>query len=248
MSSDSFPQRLCLVTAVDLEFKIATELLSEKSFHDNSTIRRGVAGGRALTIFKSGMGAVGFLPRFNSHLQTNVYDGVLIAGFAGALDPRLNVGEAVVYGRSLAADDSRPGIDLDRSFSDQALDRIRRAQLSGQRGNGLTLDRILTRASEKLLLGRQTSAQAVDMETYAIAAYCRQRGTPLAVVRVISDDANSDLPDFQSAFDPEGRIKAVQMARVMLARPARSARFLYNLKLATHSLRRSLQALFTGND
>jgi adenosylhomocysteine nucleosidase len=252
MNSSLSLQRLCVVTAVDLEFKIASGLLSERTYGDNANYCRGIAGGRPITILKSGMGAVGFLPRFEIHLQANIYDGLVIAGFAGALDPDLKVGEAIIYDRCLAAgaqDLAQTRFETtptDLPFSATVFERLAGGGLSCRRGSGLSLDRILTRAEEKLLLGRRYDAQAVDMESFEIASHCHMRGVRAAVVRVISDDANSDLPDFPRAFNRNGGVIPAQMARVMLARPVRSAYFLHNLRTAASSLRKCLQAIYFG--
>src|SRR5215468_1001836 len=90
---------LCVVAAVDVEFKIAAGLLSGKSFSEETRMKicRGLFGGRRVTILQSGMGAPGFAERLAEHLGNNRYDALIIAGLAGALDPRLRVGDAVLY-------------------------------------------------------------------------------------------------------------------------------------------------------
>src|SRR5262245_15929395 len=96
---------LCIVTAVDVEFKIAASLLSGKSFSEEPPrgrprgmkICRGLFGGRRVTILQSGMGAVGFAERLSKHLADNRYDALIIAGLAGGLGPQLRVGDAVLY-------------------------------------------------------------------------------------------------------------------------------------------------------
>src|SRR5207245_11582177 len=56
---------LCVVAAVDVEFKIAAGLLSGKSFSEETRMKicRGLFGGRRVTILQSGMGAPGFAER-----------------------------------------------------------------------------------------------------------------------------------------------------------------------------------------
>src|SRR5215831_6722387 len=90
---------LCVAAAVDVEFKIAAGLLSGKSFLEEPRMKicHGLFGGRRVTILQSGMGAVGFAERLAEHLTNNRYDALIIAGLAGGLDPRLQVGDAVLY-------------------------------------------------------------------------------------------------------------------------------------------------------
>src|SRR5262249_61331374 len=81
---------LCVGVVVDVEFKIASSLLSGKSFSSQGMkICRGMFGGRRITILQSGMGAVGFAGRLAKHLTNNPYGPFIIPGLAGGGDPRV---------------------------------------------------------------------------------------------------------------------------------------------------------------
>ncbi len=112
-------------------------------------------------------------------------DLVLTCGFAGGLNPDLELGDIIF------------------ETSDETL----RAKLLGVGAKQLKIfcaDRIATTVAEKKKLRAETDADAVEMESAAIHAVCRERGIPCATVRVISDTATEDLPlDFNALSKPD---------------------------------------------
>src|SRR5689334_15664938 len=109
---------LCLVTAVDVEFKAATSLLSSQTFSDEFQIKTcrgdvaGVSGPRRVSVLQCGMGAPAFAHRLAEHLRCYRYDALIVAGLAGGLDPDLKTGDAVVYDICRAAPAaSGPGLE-----------------------------------------------------------------------------------------------------------------------------------------
>ena len=125
---------------------------------------------------------------------------VLTCGFAGGLNPDLKLG-AVVF--EVANTPLAPSLSL------QGGERV-----SARTGEGLSskllatgarpakffcADRIATTVAEKKKLRDETGADAVEMESAAIHALCREHGIFCATVRVISDTAHEDLPlDFNA--------------------------------------------------
>jgi adenosylhomocysteine nucleosidase len=76
-------------------------------------------------------------------------------------------------------------------------------------------DRIASTVVEKRKLRAETGADAVEMESAAIQAVCRERGFPCVTVRVISDTADENLPlDFNALAKPD---KGVDFGKLFLA-------------------------------
>jgi len=246
--------RLCVVTAVDLEFNIAAGLLAGKQLSADSLVCQGRYGNRQITVLKAGMGATGFAARFAAQLAAGspdaLNDALIVAGLAGGLNSKLGVGDAAIYDRCLDVRKIEPACDEIASIvSDDSLSAfldgaLRAAGVVAIRGAGLTVDRIVTMANEKRALGLRTGANTVDMETFAIWAAAKQIGVPIAALRIVSDDAAGDLPDFNRAYTAEGRMIPSRMAVVMAARPGVTARFLNNLRVAVGAFKSGLQAVF----
>ena len=250
---------LCLITAVDVEFNAATSLLASKTPSDEFQIKtcrgnvRGISGQRRITVLQCGMGAPAFAERLSEHLRHHRhhrYDALLVAGLAGGLDPNLKPGDAVVYdlchdARDLkekpSGCDQNASIRCDDRASELLLSSLQSAGRPSIRGSGATVDRILTEAREKLSLGIRYRAAAVDMESYEVLGVCASVGLPAAVVRVISDDAGSDLPDFNWAAEADGRMNPWRMGAAMLARPAASLKFMSGIRSVINALRKNLK-------
>jgi adenosylhomocysteine nucleosidase len=111
---------------------------------------------------------------------------VISLGFAGALAPGWHRNDIVLATEVVDPDGRRLAIDV--HVPDQASAADERP------GRLLTVDRIVRTAAEKAELHQRFGADVVDMETSAVAALCAERGTRFLSVRVISDDAATDLP------------------------------------------------------
>jgi purine-nucleoside phosphorylase len=170
----------------------------------------------------------------------------------GGLNPALKASDAVVYSlcrdarfsQETEAPEESASIVSDDRLSKFVFDTLQAAGISATLGEGLTVDRIVTAPGEKQALGLRYGAQAIDMETFEIAGVCEHYKTPMTALRIVLDDARREIPDFNRAYGAEGRMLPAQMAAVMLVRPAVSARFLCNLRVAVKSLRKSLESIY----
>lgn len=82
-------------------------------------------------------------------------------------------------------------------------------------------DRIVVTTEEKHALRLQSGADAVEMESGAIRAICREREIPSATLRVISDDANTNLPmDFNQLAGADGNMNYLKLAAALAKSPS----------------------------
>lgn len=127
--------------------------------------------------------------------------GVISIGLGGGLSPHLKVGdivigEHVVAGPEIFACDSRWRVLL--------AARTGATHQGGIAGS----DAVIASATAKAdLFHASGGALAVDMESHVAARFAAGRGLPLAVLRVISDDARHALPPAALvAMKPDGGI------------------------------------------
>jgi hypothetical protein len=74
------------------------------------------------------------------------------------------------------------------------------------------------------------------MESTHLARALAQRGHPALVVRVVSDDAAFDLPPIEDAFDSNGTLRPLHLARAFAAKPRAALRFIRNVRRALATL------------
>jgi adenosylhomocysteine nucleosidase len=165
--------------------------------------RKIAAGKTGITILHTGIGRQNAEKSLREFLATHSPKLVLTCGFAGGLNPDLKLGEIIF------------------ETSDETL----RAKLLGAGAKPLKIfcaERIATTIAEKKKLRVETGADAIEMESAAIHAVCRERGIPCATVRVISDTASEDLPlDFNALSKPDKNLDFVKLFLAIAKSPGK---------------------------
>jgi len=85
----------------------------------------------------------------------------------------------------------------------------------------------------------------VDMESHAIARAAQRSELPLLLVRIISDDAQQDLPNLNAGLDPNYALRPLEMSATLLFHPLAAARFLRHLRQALLKLRQVADVCLT---
>ena len=125
---------------------------------------------------------------------------VISAGFAGALDSRLQIGDTLV-----------PNCVID------AKDGSRREH---EPGNGfLVTFEDVADAEQKAQLNQAFGAHAVDMEAAAVARCAEAHGLDFFACKVISDASDSSLPPVTQFVAVDGSFQAAQFLRYIAFRP-----------------------------
>lgn len=160
----------------------------------------------------------------------------LVLGLCGALDPAFHVGDVVVYDHIVAVDGE---IVLDAELARRSAGALGGVRLVRAANAG----HVVGSVEEKAELGRSTGAVVVDMEALSLARVLTARGTRFVMVRVVSDDVWSDMPKLAGIYDAGGRLRPLSLAFALLRNPARSLRFIANVRIALNALRRASASL-----
>ena len=137
---------------------------------------------------------------------------ILLMGLCGSLSPLYSVGDIVLYQQCW---------DVNRSTvkTNPELTQMIQRKFSVDVVTGLTSDRPICHAAEKLQLSQTYPVSVVDMEGYAYIRELQHQGISVAMLRVVSDDLTGDIPDLNGAIDPQGNLQALPIAIAFLQQP-----------------------------
>lgn len=216
--------RLAIVAALEREVRplIKSWRVSEKEHN-----------GRRFRFFQNGdvvlvCGGIGAeAARRAAEAIIAVFDPKVVcsAGFAGALEGTLKVGDVV-----------RPGTVIDAGDASRAI-------VEDGEGALVSFGSVASPA-QKLKLRESFAAQAVDMEAAAVARSAEARGKGFAAIKAVSDEIDFEFPAMDRFVDAEGKFSEVRFAFYAAIRPwvwPRIIRLARNSNRASHALCMSLR-------
>jgi nucleoside phosphorylase len=190
--------------------------LHKKSRRDQNGIKivHGEIESRTIDVLHTGVGEKICRERMATFLQDRQFTYLISAGFAGALNDQLPVGDLL----------------LAENFSTAQLSEARSAlsKLSIHIADLLTVPSMIDSSEERIKIGQATGAAAADMETEFIARACAEHALPLLSLRVISDTPSEPFPaPSRVLFDIERqRTDAMKFALHFLTHPNRVPRLI----------------------
>ncbi|MEH2075791.1 MAG: phosphorylase [Nostoc sp.] len=166
---------------------------------------------------------------------------VLIMGICGSLSDRYTVGDIVLY-QDCVYQEKRQ--ECDRTFTTQLHSYLpEKVSLV----KSLTSDRVIWSATEKRHLGETLAADVVDMEGFTALEFFNATGVAVAMVRVVSDNCQHDIPDLTSAINSDGSLNPFPLAMGMLRQPLAATRLIRGSLTALKTLEQVTNLLFSGN-
>ena len=170
--------------------------------------------------------------------QQTTQSNILIMGLCGSLSPQYQVGDIVLYqdgffSLSSSLQNQKNNQEVARDyiqdkpsiFEPQLTDYIYNClQDKVTKVTGLTSDRLIWSAQEKLALGKQYQASVVDMEGFVLLKFLQKHNHRVAMLRVVSDSTNYNIPNLSRAIDPTGKLQNIPMAIAMIRQPVAAMR------------------------
>ena len=176
---------------------------------------------------------------------------VLIMGICGSLSDRYTVGDIVLYQDCVYSGKRQ---ECDRPFTAQlhsalSTDTINRVSphSSPNLVKSLTSDRLIWSAAEKRRLGETFAADVVDMEGFTALEFFNAAGVGVAMLRVVSDDCQHDIPDLTPAINSDGSLNPFPLAMGMLRQPLAATRLIRGSLTALKVLEQVTNRLFCAN-
>jgi adenosylhomocysteine nucleosidase len=191
--------RLAIMTAVEAEFRAVSRVCS---------------GRENVRVFRIGIGA----KRMPDLAELRGFDGIVMAGLAGGIDPNIKTGEIVM---DEATDDRLP-------------------RMAYRYGRVECCQEIISTPAAKAELFRKTGALAVEMETEVVRKVAREIGLPYMGIRAIADSAADPLdPRLLKYLDEFGQVKSIGIVKHLTQLPklARMSR------IATAALAEAVECL-----
>jgi adenosylhomocysteine nucleosidase len=165
------------------------------------TLWQGRACGQDIALLRCGMGVTRALPAVTWLVQHVDVWGVISVGFAGALQPHLATGDAVLVTQvRVARPDHEPTpirplevIEPDSALTHLSAVAANHAALTCHTGVLLSSSDLISQAVDKQHLGQRSGALAVDMESYSIGRVAAAQHLPFTVLRTIFDTSHENL-------------------------------------------------------
>ena len=144
--------------------------------------------------------------------------GVISWGVAAALSHRLMLGQATMPHSIITTGGKTHKLAGDlNSYLHHKISR--KLTVETDLLHAVTSD-VLASVKDKVALHSRTKAHSADMESGALLRYCNQQQMDFAVIRVISDDAETSIPEIISkSSTTDGRVNMVKLLGLLLRHP-----------------------------
>jgi adenosylhomocysteine nucleosidase len=232
--------RILVTFAVDWEFKPWLRLGKFQPVPGQKHTYRAVIAGSDVRVLLTGVGADNAVRSIRT-VADEIPDACIVSGLAGGLKHQHRPGDILVAHSARA--------EWMGAVFESSGELFSAATECGAKpvNQFISTTHVVRTVHEKGRLG--ASADAVDMETFAIMKEMSGVGVPSVAIRSVADSAEMDVPcDFDQALDESGRIRIGQVLAQVIGDPRQAwplARLGVQSSRAAASLARYLNAFIT---
>jgi nucleoside phosphorylase len=253
---------IVVFAASDLEYNTIKATLTNwkvNNYYQNMLAGEGYLGENLVELFCTKMGPKNAAE--NSLKALNKAKGkiALVIGLGGALTLECKHFDLVIYENCYFLEETKGDnlqnsqnyltnkIECEKNLTNFLTYKLKSENIDLLKGDGLTVSKVVCKAQAKQLLATKYNALTVDMESYQILQAAKEKHIPATVLRIISDDAKSDLPDLSAAMDENGEVNNLKMVLQFVKHPILAANFLRNLNSSVSKLKFVLPKILGGN-
>ena len=219
---------IVVVAALSQEFSVLRNYLQNESVSEEDGIRcyTGDLAGKSVVLVVSGVGIQNAARSTRFAIRSYSPRMVISIGYAGGLAPEAGPGTIILPTLVRASDASAQSQDEAREMApDAEMLKLARSAASEARlnplsGTILTVPAVVATRAAKKALYASTGAVAVDMESTAVAAVCREAGVRVVFMRCVTDGADDEIPinkEISAAF--RGRIRPLPFLFAIVRHP-----------------------------
>jgi len=184
-------------------------------------IASGTMAGKTIYLLRTGIGPAKTVSRLAELEKTCRPQCVISIGCAGALEPSLVIGEAVVADKLIDDSDGGKIWSATPALIDMVGTCCERAGVKHRTGSTVSTDSVAATPEHKEKLARIYGALAVDMESARVASWAAASNIPMLSIRTISDSAADSLPpELSGMFDRDGNIRLLPALASLAAKPS----------------------------
>ena len=184
--ADFVPTDIAFIFALGVESGGLIDLLKgvQTARQSHGIEHAGKLAGKEVVIVESGVGEKAAARATAEAIKFYQPRWIVSAGFAGALDEKLHRGHILMADEVANASGDRLAVGM----------KIESAGKGLHLGRLLTVGELIRTPDQRRRLAAEHAAVACDMETFAVAKTCAERGVKLLSVRIISDAVEDELP------------------------------------------------------
>ena len=228
---------ICILGAVRQEISgLKSRMHVEEQIRlGKSDLWRGTLEDQPVILVRTGIGKKNAVASLLSVMDRFPLRMILSIGYAGGLDPDLDVGDLLIADKILdvVSQPSDAPSSASWTIDPDLVDRVMAVPVGqkakAKRGTLLTVDQVVAHPEEKQKLYDQSGAMAVDMETSVLVQLAQEKAIPFLSIRAISDTANEELLDVSPFVSPDGEVSPLKAGWYVATHPS-SLKFLNTIR------------------